>query len=111
MTKEQNNNNNKQQPSQELFNLLVELKMTISKLKELYKTIDKKALEEGFTIDDIYELANITDASTKAIIETTTTTTTPNQTTITTTTDNTTNNSNNENEETKYFQRYFQHFQ
>ena len=82
--------------------------MTISKLKGLYKTIDKKALEEGFTIDDIYELANITDASTKAIIETTTTTT--NQTT--TTTDHTTNNSNNEeNEETKYFQKYFQHFQ
>lgn len=100
--------NNNKQPSQELLKYLIELKTTISKLKELYKAIDKKAAEEGFSIDEIYEIANITDIpiTTQKSIETTTTT--PNQS-ITTT--NTTNNNNNKNEETKYFQRYFQHFQ
>jgi hypothetical protein len=97
---EQNNYNNKQ-PSQELFNLLVELKITISKLKGLYKTIDKKALEEGFSIEEIYELANITEIETKSSAAAA----------VPTITNTTTNISNEENEETKYFQRYFQHFQ
>ena len=45
---------NNKQPSQELTELLVELKISISKLKELlYKTIDKKAVEEGFSIEEI----------------------------------------------------------
>jgi hypothetical protein len=92
------------QPSQELLNYLIELKTSIAKLKDLYKIIDKKAIEEGFSIDEIYEIANITDIPQKSI-ETATTTTSNNQS-IT----NTTTNSNN-NEETKYFQRYFQHFQ
>ncbi len=119
MTTEQNNN--QQQPSRGLFELLLELKITISELKELYKKIDKKALEEGFTIDEIYELANITDVPAKLSVvgaePTTTTTTTPsNQTTLTKKKTNTTNptiNNNNKlkNEENKYFQRYFQHFQ
>ncbi len=47
--------NNKQQPSQELTELLVELKISISKLKELIKTRDKKAVEEGFSIEEAYE--------------------------------------------------------
>ena len=42
------------------YDLLVELMITISKLKELYKTIDKKAIEEGFSCNEIYEIANIT---------------------------------------------------
>ncbi|HSF00942.1 MAG TPA: hypothetical protein VLA48_08625 [Nitrososphaeraceae archaeon] len=47
MTEEQNNKNNnqKQQLSKELLNYLIELKTTISKLKDLYQTIDKKAQE------------------------------------------------------------------
>ena len=57
-----NNNNkdnkSKQQPSQELFDLLINLKTTIDELKNLYKTIDKQALEEGFTIPEIYDIAN-----------------------------------------------------
>jgi hypothetical protein len=40
-------NNNNKQPSKELQNYLVELKSSIEKLKDLYKTIDKKAIEEG----------------------------------------------------------------
>ena len=56
-----NNNNhnnfttNKKQPSKELVNLVIELKATIAKLKDLYKRIDKKALEEGFSDEEIYE--------------------------------------------------------
>ena len=53
-----NNNNittNKKQPSKELVNLVIELKATIAKLKDLYKRIDKKALEEGFSDGEIYE--------------------------------------------------------
>jgi hypothetical protein len=60
----QNNNNNNKQPSQELTNLLVNLKRSISDLKEIYQTIDKKALEEGFSIDEIYDIANVTDITT-----------------------------------------------
>jgi hypothetical protein len=124
MTTEQNNK--QRQPSQGLFELLLELKITISALKELYNKIDKKAREEGFSIDEIYEIANITDVPAKSSVvgaETTTTTTTPsNQTTATTpsnqttatktnTTNLTINNNNTKNEENKYFRRYFQHFQ
>jgi hypothetical protein len=120
MTTERNNTN-KQQPSRGLFDLLLELKITISELKELYKKIDKKAIEEGFSIDEIYEIANITDVPAKSSIVGAEPTTSPsNQTTVTktnTTTNppinnNTNNNTKNkENGETKYFQRYFQHFQ
>jgi len=53
-------NNNNKQPSKELTNLLVNLKKSISDLKEIYQTIDKKALEEGFSIDEIYDIANVT---------------------------------------------------
>ncbi len=59
----QNNNSNKQ-PSQELTKLLVNLKTSISDLKELYRTIDKRALEEGFSIEEIYDIANVTDITT-----------------------------------------------
>jgi hypothetical protein len=118
MTTEQNNKQ-QQQPSQGLFELLLELKITISELKELYKKIDKKAIEEGFSIDEIYEIANITDIPAKSSVvgaEPTTTTTPSNQTTTVTKTNTTTNptinnSKNTKNEETKYFQRYFQHFQ
>ncbi len=123
MTTEQNNK--QRQPSQGLFELLLELKITISALKELYNKIDKKAREEGFSIDEIYEIANITDVPAKSSVvgaETTTTTTPSNQTTATTpsnqttatktnTTNLTINNNNTKNEENKYFRRYFQHFQ
>jgi hypothetical protein len=114
MTTEQNNK--QRQPSQGLFELLLELKITISELKELYKKIDKKAVEEGFSIDEIYELANITDIPAKSSVvgaEPTTPPPTSNQTTVTktNTTNPTINNKNTKNEETKYFQRYFQHFQ
>jgi hypothetical protein len=88
--------NNK--PSQELLNYLIELKTCIAKLKELYKTIDKKAIEEKFSIDELYDIANITDISTKSIEKTTT----PDQTK--------TAKTDNNNEENKYFQQYFQHF-
>jgi hypothetical protein len=90
---------NNKQPSKELLNHLVELKTIMEKLKDLYKTIDKKAIEEGFSIDEIYEI----DASTKSVVATT-----PNNTI---TTNTTTKNNHEENEENKYFQRYFQHFQ
>lgn len=102
MTQEQSNNN--KQPSQELFNLLVQLKTNISTLKDLYHAIDKKALEEGFSIEEIYEIANATNVRLKSIVAM------PdndnNQTTTTTTT-----STDNNDEENKYFQRYFQHFQ
>ncbi len=54
-----NNNNyittNKKQPWKDLVNLVNELKATIAKLKDLYKRIDKKALEEGFSDGEIYK--------------------------------------------------------
>ena len=59
------NKNNNKQPSQELSNLLVQLKANISTLKGLYHAIDKKALEEGFSIEEIYDIANVTDINTK----------------------------------------------
>jgi hypothetical protein len=66
----------------------------------LYKKIDQKGLEEGFSIEEIYEIANLVEISTtQSKIETTTIINT-----------NVTKKSNN-NEENKYFQRYFQHFQ
>jgi hypothetical protein len=58
------NNKNNKQPSRELTNLLVNLKRSISDLKEIYLTIDKKALEEGFSIEEIYDIANVTDITT-----------------------------------------------
>ena len=93
MTEEQNNKNNnqKQQLSKELLNYLIELKTTISKLKEIYQTIDKKAQEEGFSSDDIYDIANaITDDVTLRSIVTM-----PDNNKQTTTTKNTTINNNN----------------
>ena len=102
------NNNSSKQPSPELNKLLVELKTTISTIKELYQTIDKRALEEGFSIDEIYEIANVTDTpiATKTIKSSTATEV--EEEVIKTTTNN---KINNQNEENKYFQRYFQHFQ
>ncbi len=96
---------NNKPPSQELTELLAELKISISKLKELYKTIDKKAVEEGFSIEEVYEIANVTDVKLKSIA------TMPDDNNNQKTTNTTTNNNNNTNEEKKYFQRYFQHFQ
>jgi hypothetical protein len=71
----------------------------------LYKTIDKKAVEEGFSIEEVHEIANVTDVKLKSIA------TMPDDNNNQTTTNTTTNNNNNTNEEKKYFQRYFQHFQ
>jgi hypothetical protein len=124
MTTEQNNTNKQQQqPSRGLFDLLLELKITISELKELYKKIDKKALEEGFSIDEIYGLANITDMPVKSSVVGAEPTTTPsNQTTSTkgatktnttnpTINNNTKNNTKNkENEETNTFNVTFNIF-
>jgi hypothetical protein len=55
MTEEQNT---KKQPSPKLTKLLIDIKITIEKLKELYKIVDKKTLEEGFSTDEIYDIAN-----------------------------------------------------
>lgn len=96
------NNNKQREPSQKLKELLVELKITISELKELYKKIDKIALEEGFGVEEIYDI----DMSTTKSSVVSSTTTTNVSTTIATT-----NNNNKKEEEKKYFQRYFQHFQ
>ena len=96
------NNNKQREPSQKLKELLVELKITISELKELYKKIDKIALEEGFGVEEIYDIDMSTTKS--SVVSSTTTNA---STTITTPT----NNNNKKEEEKKYFQRYFQHFQ
>lgn len=95
------NNNKQREPSQKLKELLVELKITISELKELYKKIDKIALEEGFGVEEIYDIDMSTTKS--SVVSSTTTNV---STTIATT-----NNNNKKEEEMKYFQRYFQHFQ
>lgn len=62
MTEEQNTKKNKK-PSQELTKLLIDLKTTISTLKELYQTIDKRAQVEGYSIEEIYDIANITETT------------------------------------------------
>lgn len=95
------NNNKQREPSQKLKELLVELKITISELKELYKKIDKIALEEGFGVEEIYDIDMSTTKS--SVVSSTTTN-------VSTTIANT-NNNNKKEEEMKYFQRYFQHFQ
>ena len=61
MNNNDNNNitTNKKQPSKELVNLVIELKATIAKLKDLYKRIDKKPLEEGFTDERFMNILTI----------------------------------------------------
>ena len=78
------NNNKQREPSQKLKELLVELKITISELKELYKKIDKIALEEGFGVEEIYDI----DMSTTKSSVVSSTTTTNVSTTIATTNNN-----------------------
>ena len=62
-------------------------------------------MEEGFSIEEVFEIANVTDVTLKSIV--TMTDDNNNQTT----TNTTTNNNSKTKEEKKYFQRYFQHFQ
>ena len=93
-------NNNKKQPSPELLNYLIEIKTCIEKLKELYKIVDKKSLSEGFSTDDIYELAN-NDIDIATITQQHNT----NQKITNTNTNNKDNNTKDN------FPLYFQHFQ
>ena len=97
-----NNNNSSKQPSQELHKYLVELKTTISTLKALFNTIDKKAQDEGFSFDEIYEIANI--VCNKSSVETYNQTINNNNITIPN------NNTKNNNKDDNFLPSYFQHF-
>ena len=66
----------KQEPSQELINLVVvELKNSIKNLRELYIKIDKNALEEGFDEGEIYDVTHDQYKSNETPTATTTDTT------------------------------------
>ncbi len=96
MTDQQNNNNKK--PSAELTKLLIDIKTTIEKLKGLYDTTDKKASEEGYSTDEIYDFANNINVVNNII---TTTTNTQQDTQLT-------NNNNNNNNNNNIFYSHFQ---
>ena len=88
-------------PSQNLLSLIDELKDNLVNVKYVFSRIENRAREEGLEpniIDDmIYQKYKNNSSSVSSK--------------ITTTTADITTSNNTKNEETKYFQRYFQHFQ
>jgi hypothetical protein len=87
---------NNKKPSPELLNYLIEIKTCVERLKELYKIVDRKSQLEGYSTDEVYELANNIDIAT---------------TTKQHTQKITNNNIDNKTKDANNFPLYFQHFQ